>query len=66
MSHYAAWPPPRDKRVHMQDTTRLKPTESRHGADIAAMQPRAAADWKPQPCGLSREELRRIVRKMLG
>lgn len=50
----------------MQDTTRLKPTEPRHGADIAAMQPRAAADWKPQSCGLSREELRRIVRKMLG
>ena len=28
--------------------------------------PKSAPDWKPQPCGLSREELRRIVRKMLG
>lgn len=52
----------------MQDTTRLTPIESRRTAApiVAATPPRAAADWKPQDCGLSREELRRIVRKMLG
>lgn len=51
----------------MQDTTRLTSTETRRTDTIVAAAPtKAAADWKPQSCGLSREELRRIVRKMLG
>lgn len=60
----------------MQDTTRLNSAETGHIAPAIArimpktmletMPPRSAPDWKPQPCGLSREELRRIVRKVLG
>lgn len=29
-------------------------------------QPKADPNWKPQPCGFSREELRAIVAEMLG
>lgn len=60
----------------MQEPTRLKsPETGRVAAALArttlkttpeTMPPGSAADWKPQPCGLSREELRRIVRKILG
>lgn len=25
-----------------------------------------AAEWRPEPCGLSREEMREIVAEMLG
>lgn len=27
---------------------------------------KAASDWKPQPCGLTRSELRQIVGEILG
>ena len=61
----------------MQQATRLKSPETGRIAEAIVnitpptMPPRSAttgsaADWKPQPCGLSREELRRIVRKILG
>jgi hypothetical protein len=56
----------------MQAPTRLKSPETRRiGPAFAKTMPEttppgSAADWKPQPCGLSREELRRIVRKILG
>lgn len=61
----------------MQEATRLKSPETGRIATAIAgtmpkttmpktMPPRSAPDWKPQPCGLSREELRRIVRKILG
>lgn len=28
--------------------------------------PRPLSDWKPEPCGLSREELREIVAQIMG
>ncbi|WP_139163544.1 hypothetical protein [Bosea robiniae] len=28
--------------------------------------PKSAPNWKPEPCGLSREELRRIVARIMG
>lgn len=27
---------------------------------------RSSPDWKPEPCGLSREEVRRIIAEQLG
>ena len=60
----------------MQETTRLTSPDTGianaiaatmpHTAELKATPPRSAPDWKPQPCGLSREELRRIVRNILG
>jgi hypothetical protein len=59
----------------MQATRRLKSPETGHIAPaIASTMPdttppgseAAATGWKPQPSGLSRSELRRIVRKILG
>jgi hypothetical protein len=52
----------------MQETIDLKSPATRRVADAIAntLPPKSAPDWKPQPCGLSREELRRIVKKMLG
>lgn len=51
----------------MQKTDRLTSPETGRADALAQALPRKSApDWKPQPCGLSREELRRIVRKMLG
>lgn len=49
-------------------STELKSPETRRVADAIAttLTPKSAPDWKPEPCGLSRQELRRIVRKMLG
>ncbi len=32
-------------------------------APVAA---RSAPDWKPQPCGLTREELRQLIIEQLG
>lgn len=51
----------------MQETIDLKSPATRRVADAIAntLPPKSAPDWKPQPC-LSREELRRIVKKMLG
>ncbi|CAN7337948.1 hypothetical protein [Bosea sp. LjRoot237] len=52
----------------MQESTQLKSPETGRVADAIAntLPPKSAPDWKPQPCGLSRQELRRIVKKMLG
>lgn len=52
----------------MQDSIELKSTKTGRVANAIAetLPPKSAPDWKPQPCGLSRQELRRIVRKMLG
>lgn len=52
----------------MQDSIELKSPETGRVATAIAetLPPKSAPDWKPQPCGLSRQELRRIVRKMLG
>lgn len=30
------------------------------------VQPKSDPNWKPEPCGLSREELRRIVAEIMG
>lgn len=40
-------------------TAHTKPATS-HNANLAS------SDWRPQPCGLSREELRAIVAKIMG
>jgi hypothetical protein len=29
-------------------------------------QPKSNPNWKPQPCGFSREEIRKIVAEMMG
>jgi len=52
----------------MHESIELKSLQTGRVADAIAntLPPKSAPDWKPQPCGLSREELRRIVRKMLG
>jgi DNA topoisomerase VI subunit B len=52
----------------MQESIELKSPETKRvaAATAATLPPKSAPDWKPQPCGLSRQELRRIVRKMLG
>ncbi|MCU4178105.1 hypothetical protein [Bosea sp. BH3] len=31
-----------------------------------ALPPKSPPNWAPQPCGLSREELREIVAEMMG
>jgi hypothetical protein len=28
--------------------------------------PKSSPNWKPEPCGLSREELRKIVARIMG
>lgn len=43
-----------------------KNNQPQHNATIAMTPRRAHPDWKPQPCGLSREELRKIVAEILG
>lgn len=30
------------------------------------LRPKSIPDWKPEPCGLSRKELREIVAEILG
>ncbi|GJE43127.1 hypothetical protein [Methylobacterium soli] len=46
--------------------TELKPTTAQAHSltSTAVAEPEAA--WKPQPCGLTREELREIVLDVLG
>jgi hypothetical protein len=41
-------------------------TTAQHSAATIMPPLRAHPDWKPQPCGLSREELRKIVAEILG
>lgn len=50
------------------ETGRIAPAIARTMPDktMPKTMPGSAPEWKPQPCGLSREELRRIVRKILG
>lgn len=43
-----------------------KNNHAQHTAPIAMPPRRSHPDWKPQPCGLSREELRKIVEEILG
>lgn len=52
----------------MQKTTKLKLPKPRRTATASAATTPQKSDpnWKPQPCGLSREELRRIVEEILG
>jgi DNA topoisomerase VI subunit B len=52
----------------MQERIELKSPKTARVANAIAktLPPKSAPDWKPQPCGLSRQELRRIVKKMLG
>jgi hypothetical protein len=42
-----------------KNTTHSKPTTN-HSATVAK------ANWQPQPCGLTREELRAIVAQIMG
>jgi hypothetical protein len=42
-----------------------RPIEPRH--DNQEITPvKSSPDWKPEPCGLSREEVRRIIAEQLG
>ncbi|HSP24530.1 MAG TPA: hypothetical protein VLQ65_05100 [Saliniramus sp.] len=43
---------------------RFAPTHSRAAPNTNTR--KAAPDWKPQPCGLTRSELRDIVGEILG
>jgi len=40
--------------------------QAQHAAKVAIAPRKSHPDWKPQPCGLSREELRKIVAEILG
>lgn len=40
--------------------------QTQHTASTIVPPLRSHPDWKPQPCGLSREELRKIVAEILG
>ncbi len=56
-------------RLTSPETVRVATAIAKTTTPKTTMPPRfetAAPDWKPQPCGLSRQELRRIVRKILG
>jgi hypothetical protein len=45
--------------------TPVRPIESHHDTqEIAPI--KSSPDWKPEPCGLSREEVRRIIAEQLG
>jgi hypothetical protein len=52
----------------MHKPTHQKSAKSQHPHAVPTnrMPPRAAPDWQPQPCGLTRLELRQIVEDMLG
>jgi len=43
-------------------TAQLRPNPK----PISMTQPKSDPNWKPQPCGLSREELRAIVAEIMG
>lgn len=43
-----------------------KNSQAQHTTSTAMPPRRSHPDWKPQPCGLSREELRKIVEEILG
>jgi hypothetical protein len=54
----------------MHNNIETKPVEARARPEIlrknAIVPLRADPNWKPEPCGLSREELRKIVAEILG
>lgn len=54
----------------MHHTTELKITAAQPRRQVKTTNhtspPLASPGWKPQPCGLSREELRKIVAEILG
>ncbi len=40
--------------------------QAQHATPNATSPRKSHPDWKPHPCGLSREELRKIVEEILG
>ncbi|MEZ2409067.1 hypothetical protein AB6806_19870 [Bosea sp. RCC_152_1] len=54
----------------MHNTTELKTTTAQPRRDVRTTnntaQRQSDPNWKPQPCGLTREELREIVAEILG
>ncbi|GLS21038.1 hypothetical protein GCM10007874_40550 [Labrys miyagiensis] len=54
----------------MQTQLELKPLRAPAPLDLEAatvtVQRQSDPNWKPEPCGLSREELRKIVAEILG
>lgn len=51
----------------MQNLQHLTPdTRQPSQAPKSEPTPRSDPNWKPQPCGLTREELRKIVEEILG
>lgn len=53
-THY---PRSKSKSLRRKPAFKLQSPQSR---------PSAPANWKPEPCGLTREELRQIVEEILG
>jgi hypothetical protein len=52
----------------MKSTTEYeRPTTQCLGASASLpLPPKSSLDWKPEPCGLSRAELRKIVARIMG
>lgn len=52
----------------MKSTTQYehKKTQDLSASTARPLPPKSAQGWKPEPCGLSREELRRIVARIMG
>ncbi len=55
-------------KMNTNTQPKMASTQPRPLHDMAAKlaPPKADPAWKPQPCGLSREELRKIVAEILG
>ena len=53
---------------HMRNLTEIEYKKTqRLAASVSRPQPpKSPPNWKPQPCGLSREELREIVAQIMG
>jgi hypothetical protein len=52
----------------MKNKTRHQNKKTPRLAEAASrpLPPKSLPNWKPEPCGLSRAELRRIVARVLG
>lgn len=55
-------------RIYMKNTVQHQQAKAQRAAAAArqTLPPKSPPDWAPQPCGLSREELREIVAQIMG
>mgnify|MGYP001043683565 FL=1 len=49
-------------KIHYDHNKTQSPGPSASGTSL----PKASPNWKPEPCGLSRAELRKIVARIMG